>query len=165
MSVANHIQNTNSIAFWHWMVNQSLYGCVMFAILGWKHFIDPSETMIWSHVKVARYHGVDDAVIQLLMTKVKEKLAAKGEEDTWDEAFHASREAQKQEGYCDCCLFVGVLMSAPLSFSFETLPSKHSPVICSTSLLTSERKALVWYQLRVRLGTQSYIYRWPWCAG
>jgi ankyrin repeat protein len=104
----------------------------------------------WSPVKVARYHGVDDAVIQLLMTKAKEKLAAKGEEDTWDEAFHASREAQKLDGFCDCCLFVGILMLAPLSFPFETLPSKHSPVICSTFLLTSERKALVWYQLRVR---------------
>ena len=63
----------------------------------------------WSPVKVARYHGVDDAVIQLLMAKAKEKLAAEGEEDTWDEAFHASKRAQRGTANCDSCLSVSIL--------------------------------------------------------
>lgn len=50
-------------------------------------------------MKVARYHGVDDTIVQLLVAKAKEKLAAKGEKDTWDEAFHASRKALKQTSY------------------------------------------------------------------
>lgn len=80
----------------------------------------------WSPVKVARYHALDDAVIQLLMTKAKEKLAAKGEKDMWDEAFHTSKKAQKQKAFCDSCLLVGILMLAPLTLlirhlSFETL--------------------------------------------
>ncbi|KAL8876142.1 MAG: hypothetical protein Q9198_005608, partial [Flavoplaca austrocitrina] len=58
----------------------------------------------WSPVKVARYHGVDDAIIQLLMAKAKEKLAAEGEEDTLDEAFHASKRAERWSSNCDSCL-------------------------------------------------------------
>lgn len=63
----------------------------------------------WSPLKVARYHGVDDAVIQLLTAKAKEKLAAEGEEDTWDEAFHASKRAQRGTAICDSCLSVSIL--------------------------------------------------------
>jgi ankyrin repeat protein len=64
----------------------------------------------WSPVKVARYHGVDDAVVQLLMAKAKEKLAAEGEEDTWDESFHTSGKALKQDQYCDSCFCVSTLI-------------------------------------------------------
>ena len=60
----------------------------------------------WSPVKVARYHGVDSRVIQLLEEKAKEKLQDTG--GVWDEEFHASRQAnQVNDCYCDCCLTVG----------------------------------------------------------
>ncbi|KAH0557197.1 hypothetical protein GP486_005013 [Trichoglossum hirsutum] len=57
----------------------------------------------WSPVKIARYHGLSDAVIQLLMAKTKDKLEAEGNEDAWDEAFHTSGKAQQQNCYCDSC--------------------------------------------------------------
>ena len=64
----------------------------------------------WSPVKVARYHGVDSRVIQLLEEKAKEKLQDTG--GVWDEDFHASRQADPIDTcYCDCCLAVS-------SFSF-----------------------------------------------
>jgi len=63
----------------------------------------------WSPVRVASYHGADDAVVQLLIAKAKKKLAAEGKENTWDEAFYVSREAPELEVYCDGCLFVSLL--------------------------------------------------------
>jgi ankyrin repeat protein len=107
----------------------------------------------WSPVKVARYHGVDDAVVQLLMAKAKEKLAAEGAAGTWDEAFHASRKALKQNGYCDSCLFVSVLMLSSLILLVPNHPQiprpspsrsvkKHPPVLRSAFLMTSKRKSI-----------------------
>jgi len=57
----------------------------------------------WSPVKVARYHGIDDAILQLLMEKAKDKLG----EDMWDETPHASAKAVEINEYCDSCLSVG----------------------------------------------------------
>ena len=76
----------------------------------------------WSPVKVARYHGVDDALVQLLMAKAKEKLAAEGENDTWDEVFHASGKALKQSPTCDSCDLVSILMIYSLILPVLALP-------------------------------------------
>lgn len=59
----------------------------------------------WSPVKVARYHGVDSRVIRLLEEKAKEKL--NDTQDGWDEEFHAWREADEKDLWCDCCFAVG----------------------------------------------------------
>ena len=73
----------------------------------------------WSPVKVARYHGVDSRVIQLLEEKAKEKLQDTGA--VWDEEFHASKLANRvNDCYCDCCLIVGI-------FPF-ILPAVFAPV-------------------------------------
>lgn len=77
----------------------------------------------WSPVRVARYHGVDDATVQLLITKAKEKLAAEGDEDSWDEAFHASKKGLKQTVYCDSCLLVRILRCP-----FTSSPSNPEPL-------------------------------------
>ncbi|KUJ16883.1 ankyrin [Mollisia scopiformis] len=60
----------------------------------------------WTTVKVARYHGVDEEVIELLIEKIKEKLENEGSADTWDDAVHASAKAQVHTGSCDSCLSV-----------------------------------------------------------
>jgi ankyrin repeat protein len=82
----------------------------------------------WSPVKVARYHGADDTIVQLLIAKLKSRLVDEGEEDTWDDAFHASKKARKQDDICDSCLFVSILMLSP---SILVLPAtqftKHFP--------------------------------------
>jgi ankyrin repeat protein len=95
----------------------------------------------WSPVKVARYHGADDAVVQLLIEKTKEKLAAKGKEDTWDEAFHASRKALEVMAFCDSCLFVSFFK---LSFLILLLP----PVACSADI--GNEKEHIRHPLQVR---------------
>ena len=68
----------------------------------------------WSPVKVARYHGADSRVIQLLEESAKEKLQDIG--GVWDEEFHASRPADwKKPWWCDCCLAVGTFPYLPLA--------------------------------------------------
>lgn len=73
----------------------------------------------WSPVKVARYHGADDVVVQLLMAKAKERLAAEGKENSWDEAAHTSEKAFEQMADCDGCLLVCVLCCPLYSFPFQ----------------------------------------------
>lgn len=62
----------------------------------------------WSPIKLARYYGVDDSVVNLLIAKTKEKLATEGK--TFDESLHASKKALKQAGSCDSCLAVGTIL-------------------------------------------------------
>ena len=60
----------------------------------------------WSPVKVARYHGMDSRVIELLEERAKEKLHDTG--GVWNEELHASRQANRiNDCYCYCCLTVG----------------------------------------------------------
>ena len=71
----------------------------------------------WSPVKVARYHGANSRVIQLLEEKAKEKLHDTG--GVWDEDFHASRQADRiNDCYCYCCLTVGAFRSFQRQSSF-----------------------------------------------
>ena len=60
----------------------------------------------WSPLKVARYYGVADRVIELLTPKSKER-AKDGETETWDDRFHLSKKAViRDDGFCDACLLV-----------------------------------------------------------
>lgn len=109
----------------------------------------------WSPVKVARYHGVDDAVVQLLIVKAKEKLAADGVEDTWDETFHTSRKALKQEKYCDSCFLVSTICTLILLMpAVPRSPPTLSSITISHQLLCifadTLMKDLVRYCLQVR---------------
>ena len=70
----------------------------------------------WSPVKVAKYHGVDRRVIQLLEKKAKEKLEAMGSGNAWDAEFHASRKAARKDSWCGCCFSVSkILTMSPAS--------------------------------------------------
>ncbi|KAL1962103.1 hypothetical protein VTN77DRAFT_570 [Rasamsonia byssochlamydoides] len=60
----------------------------------------------WSVIKLARYHNLDDAIVQLLEEKYNERLAEQGLEDTWDENLHSSAKAIAHDGFCDSCLSV-----------------------------------------------------------
>ncbi|KAL1988645.1 hypothetical protein VTN96DRAFT_8345 [Rasamsonia emersonii] len=56
----------------------------------------------WSAVKLARYHGQDRDIVQLLI-EAEKKLADSGTGGRWDEQFHASRKAKGYDGFCDGC--------------------------------------------------------------
>ena len=72
----------------------------------------------WSPVKVARYHGQDHRVIELLEEKAKEMLEATNGEDTWNDKDHASRKADREDATCHCCDLVGTFsFMCPSSFS------------------------------------------------
>ena len=73
----------------------------------------------WSPVKVARYHGQDSRVIELLEEKAKEMLEATNDEDSWNEKDQESRKADRKNGItCDCCYLVGTFsFIRPSSFS------------------------------------------------
>ena len=72
----------------------------------------------WSPVKVARYHGQNRRVIELLEEKAKEMLEATNGEDTWNEKDHASRKADRKDATCHCCYLVGTFsFICPSSFS------------------------------------------------
>jgi ankyrin repeat protein len=101
----------------------------------------------WSPVKVARYHGMDDAILQLLMERAKDKLVRERGEDTWDETLHASANAVEINEYCDSCLSVCLATLSPLIFSI-TIAIQFIPLL--RSLLTSERIDYIWYPLQVR---------------
>ena len=79
----------------------------------------------WSPSKVARYHGVNSKVIRLLEEKAKEKLEETGR--VWDEKFHASRQADRKTGWCDCCFAVGDFLSFSPAVS---VPAE--PFLCSS---------------------------------
>ena len=80
----------------------------------------------WSPVKVARYHGADTTVIQLLEEKAKEKLESMKAESVWDRQSHTSRKADQKTAWCDCCFAVGTSHSFTW-FSSRTVPSKTPP--------------------------------------
>merc|ERR1712093_62478 len=54
----------------------------------------------WTPIQVARYHGIDDEIIQFLVKSTKEKL---GKEELYAEADHACLKASEQVGSCDSC--------------------------------------------------------------
>jgi hypothetical protein len=56
----------------------------------------------WSPIKVARYHGADSSIIDLLISEAKQKVGR-------DEDASKSKKAFKIKGFCDGCLFVSVL--------------------------------------------------------
>lgn len=70
----------------------------------------------WSPVKVARYHGVNMNVIQLLEKNAKEKLEASGGKNRWDERFHALEKAMPKNIFCSCCLSVRILPLSLINF-------------------------------------------------
>ncbi|PVH77724.1 ankyrin, partial [Cadophora sp. DSE1049] len=63
----------------------------------------------WTPIQVARFHGIDDEMIQLLVRKTKEKLA---KEELYIEAEHACPKASEQVGSCDSCHCVSCLFRA-----------------------------------------------------
>jgi ankyrin repeat protein len=101
----------------------------------------------WSPVKVARYHGTDDAILQLLMEKAKDKLIGERGKDMWDETLHASAKAVEINEYCDSCLSVGFAtlspLISPITITIPSIPFLHS-------LLISDRKGHLRYPQQVR---------------
>ena len=82
----------------------------------------------WSPVEVAKYHGADSTVIQLLEEKAKEKLETTKAEIVSDKQFHSSRKADQKTAWCDCCFAV----STPhlfTSFSSSTVLLKPPPAL------------------------------------
>ncbi|RDL42485.1 uncharacterized protein BP5553_02464 [Venustampulla echinocandica] len=57
----------------------------------------------WSVLKIARYHDVESELESFLENKIREKLAAEGREDAWDENAHSSKKASKENARCDYC--------------------------------------------------------------
>ena len=70
----------------------------------------------WSLLKVARYHGANSTVVQLLEEKAKEKLEITEAEIVWDKQLHASRKADQKTAWCDCCFAVGTSHSSTSFF-------------------------------------------------
>lgn len=66
----------------------------------------------WTPIQVARYHNLDDEIIQLLIKKTKERL---GKEELYHESEHECLKASAQGGSCDSCHCV--------SFHIGSLPS------------------------------------------
>lgn len=69
----------------------------------------------WSAVKLARYHGQDRDIVQLLI-EAEKKLADSGTGGRWDEQFHASRKAKGYDGFCDGCYNVSMHILSAFSF-------------------------------------------------
>lgn len=61
----------------------------------------------WPPLKLARYHGAPQDVLDLLTPE--EKTGKDGKQ--WDEKEHSSMKAFKTSVYCDCCLFVSTSFS------------------------------------------------------
>lgn len=80
----------------------------------------------WSPLKVARYYGADEEVINLLTPTSKERVKH-GMIEYWDERFHLSRKAtNKSNVVCDGCLHVSLSPCFPhksvsLSFHLQKL--------------------------------------------
>jgi hypothetical protein len=74
----------------------------------------------WTPIKVARYHGLEPAIVDLLISKTKEKCEAEGK--TFDDTFHAEKKTIRQVGSCDSCLAVSIAF--PISKHFH--PSTNS---------------------------------------
>lgn len=85
----------------------------------------------WTPIQVARYHGIDDEIIQFLVKSTKEKL---GKEELYAEADHTCPKASEQVGSCDSCHCV----RSPLPSINEIANLSHSK--CSaidTSVMTA----------------------------
>ncbi|KAF4633299.1 hypothetical protein G7Y89_g4815 [Cudoniella acicularis] len=74
----------------------------------------------WPPVKVANYHGAPASFIELLTTKAKERLAEKGEEDSWDAEFHSSKQGYKTTNICGGCLTFPLFVKV-CYFGYNTL--------------------------------------------
>lgn len=75
----------------------------------------------WTPIQVARYHSIDDEVVELLVKNTKEKL---GKEELYIEAEHACLKASEQVGSCDSCHCV----SPP-----HTIPTRSPLLTCLTA--------------------------------
>lgn len=73
----------------------------------------------WSAAKLARYHGQDRDVVQLLM-EAEKKFADNGTDSGWDEQFHASRKARSYAAFCDGCFNVSSHILSALSFPISS---------------------------------------------
>jgi ankyrin repeat protein len=63
----------------------------------------------WSPLKVARYYGADDKVLDLLSPNESDiqRLISEGLEEMWDPRFHEEEKAMMHDGwFCDACLLV-----------------------------------------------------------
>ncbi|KAH8654475.1 ankyrin repeat-containing domain protein [Tricladium varicosporioides] len=58
----------------------------------------------WSTVKLANFHGFDDACVNLLTKAAQEKMAKDGEGEVWNPEFHASKHGWRSTGTCGGCL-------------------------------------------------------------
>lgn len=63
----------------------------------------------WTPIQIARFHGIDDEIIQFLVKKTKERL---GKDELYIEKEHACPKASEQVGSCDSCHCVSFLLSA-----------------------------------------------------
>ncbi|KAF5601075.1 ankyrin 1 [Fusarium pseudocircinatum] len=59
-----------------------------------------SDDREWSPLKMARFHGASQEVIDLLTASPSKK-----KEDDWKSKFHLSKKAARTTWYCDLCLF------------------------------------------------------------
>nr|RBR01853.1 hypothetical protein FVER53263_11220 [Fusarium verticillioides] len=59
-----------------------------------------SDDREWSPLKMARFHGASQEVIDVLTAS-----PSKRKEDDWKSKFHASKKAARTTWYCDLCLF------------------------------------------------------------
>ncbi|KAF4499814.1 ankyrin 1 [Fusarium agapanthi] len=59
-----------------------------------------SDDREWSPLKMARFHGASQEVIDLLTASPSKK-----KEDDWKSKFHVSKKAARTTWYCDLCLF------------------------------------------------------------
>jgi ankyrin repeat protein len=62
-----------------------------------------SDDRQWSPLKMARFHGASQEVIELLTAS-----HSKEKEEDWKSKFHVSKKAARTTWYCDLCLFVSV---------------------------------------------------------
>lgn len=89
----------------------------------------------WSPLKLARYHGADDATLKMF-TPI-EKTGKDGRQ--WDDEGHRSMKANRTMTSCDCCLFVSTLFSFPTTMSLTLMPA--GPCRISRAFAISVRDA------------------------
>ncbi|EWZ35178.1 hypothetical protein FOZG_11211 [Fusarium oxysporum Fo47] len=58
-----------------------------------------SDDREWSPLKMARFHGASQEVVELLTASPSKK-----KEDDWKSKFHVSKKAARTTGFCDLCL-------------------------------------------------------------
>jgi ankyrin repeat protein len=70
-----------------------------------------SDDREWSPLKMARFHGASQEVIDVLTAS-----PSKRKEDDWKSKFHVSKKAARTTWYCDLCLFVSFSRNQCTSF-------------------------------------------------